>query len=130
MAASTDLQQHPRGAVACLAILLLLANGSAHAGRILDYFRDFDLNDYALGVSLSVSQSPYLGAKNSTIAYPYLTSFTHSAFTDDWFLIRGENIGVRYVSKSDWEFGVVGRIQTRGVSTTDNDQLLGIEERR
>jgi outer membrane protein len=108
----------------------VVANGPAHAGKWLDYFRNYDLNDYSLGVSVSVSQSPYLGAKNSTIAYPYLTSFTHAAFTDDWFLIRGENIGVRYVSKSDWEFGVVGRIQTRGVSTSDNDQLLGIEERR
>ena len=74
----------------CLASFVLLASGSANAGPLLDYIRNYDLNDYALGVSLSVSQHPYAGASNSTIAYPYLTSFTHSAFTDDWLLIRGE----------------------------------------
>ena len=130
MAASTDLQQHLRGAVPCLAILLLLANGPARARGILDFIRDYDLNDYSLGISVSTSQSPYLGGQNSTIVYPYLTSFNHAAFTDDWFLIRGENIGVRYVTQSDWEFGVIGRLQTRGSGSSDNDELLGIEEKR
>ena len=124
------MQSHSRGAALCLAILLLVAYGSAHAGRILDYFRTYDLNDYSLGLSFSISQNPYVGTENSTIVYPYLTSFTHPAFTDNWFLIRGENIGVRYVSKSDWEFGVIGRLQTRGSGSSDNDELLGLEERR
>lgn len=129
MAASTDPRLYSRGAALCLAILLLLANGTAHAGKILDYFRIYDLNDYSLGLSISASQNPYLGADNSSFVYPYLTSFTHSAFTDNWFLIRGENIGVRYVSKSDWEFGVIARLQTRG-SGSDNDELRGLEEKR
>ncbi len=114
----------------CLASFVLLASGSARAGPLLDYIRNYDLNDYALGVSLSVSQNPYAGASNSTIAYPYLTSFTHSAFTDDWLLIRGENIGFRYVTKSDWEFGLISRVQTLGPGSNDNDELLGLEERR
>jgi len=114
----------------CLASFVLLASGSARAGPLLDYIRNYDLNDYALGVSLSVSQNPYAGASNSTFAYPYLTSFTHSAFTDDWFLIRGENIGFRYATPSDWEFGLIGRVQTLGPGSNDNDELLGLEERR
>ena len=113
-----------------VASIILLVSGSAHAGPLLDYIRNYDLNDYSLGVSVSTSQNPFASAPNSTIAYPYLTSFTHSAFTDDWFLIRGENIGFRYVSKSDWEFGVIGRIQTLGLGGADNDELLGLEERR
>lgn len=113
-----------------LATFVLFTTAPAHAGGILDYFRNYDLNDYSLGFSLSISQSPYLGADNTSIVYPYLTSFTHPAFTDNWFLIRGENIGVRYVSKSDWEFGVIGRLQTRGSGSSDNNELLGLEEKR
>ncbi len=123
------MQSHSRGAALCLATFMLVASGSAHAGKWLDYFRNYDLNDYSLGVSIATSQNPYVGESNSTFAYPYLTSFTHSAFTEDWFLIRGGNIGIRYVSKSDWEFAVIGRIQTLGFGNNDNDALLGLEPR-
>jgi len=115
---------------AIITSVVLLASGSAHAGPLLDFIRNYDLNDYSLGLSVSTSQNPYSGASNSTIAYPYLTSFTHSAFTDDWFLIRGENIGFRYVTESDWELGFIGRVQTLGLGDADNDELLGLEERR
>ena len=108
----------------------MLAPGSARAGSVLDYIRNYDLNDYALGVSFATSQNPYVGASNSVLAYPYLTSFTHPAFTNDWFLVQGENIGFRYVGKSDWEFGVIGRIQTLGFGNADNEAVLGLEERR
>ena len=64
-----------------IVILVFLAS-TANAGGILDYIRNYDLNDYALGVSYSVSQRPYIGAENSSFAYPYLTSFRHNAFTD------------------------------------------------
>jgi outer membrane protein len=97
---------------------------------LLDYVRNYDLNDYSLGVSLSTSHSPYSGAPNSTIAYPYLTSFQHSAFTDDWFLINGENLGFRYISDSDWIVGVIGRVQTLGFNSADSDELRGMDERR
>ncbi len=113
----------------CITSCVLLAFGPAHAGSFLDYIRNYDLNDYALGVSISTSQNPYSGAPNSLFAYPYLTSFTHPAFTDDWLLIRDGSMGLRYV-KNDWELAVVGRIQTLGLGGTDNDELLGLEERR
>jgi len=115
--------------VAWVSTLLLGACGSAWAGPLLDYIRDYDLNDYSLGLSVSHSQNPYSGAPDSTIAYPYLTSFRHSAFTDDWFLIRGENIGFRYITDSDWEFGVIGRVQTLGLGGAENDELRGLDER-
>jgi len=108
----------------------LVAVQSATAGSLLNYVRDYDLNDYSLGVSVATSSSPYAGAPNSVIVYPYLTSFSHSAFTDDWFLIRGENIGFRYITKSDWELGVIGRIQTLGLGGSENDALRGLDERR
>ncbi len=106
----------------CLASVLLFAAGPTRAGGVLDYIRNYDLNDYSLGVDFSTSQKPFVGVTNSKIAYPYLTSFTHPAFTNDWFLVQGENIGFRYVSKSDWEFGVIGRIQTLGLGSALNDE--------
>ena len=129
MAASTEVCQYRRGTIFCLALFLLFANGSAYAGKWLDYLRNYDLNDYSLGVSIATSQSPYVGVSSSAFAYPYLTSFTHSAFTNDWFLVRGGNIGIRYVTKSDWEFAVIGRLQTLGTGSNDSDVLLGLEPR-
>ncbi len=129
MAASTDLQQNRHVAASWLAIILLFANGSAQAAKWLDYLRNYDLNNYALGVSIATSQNPYVGVSNSTFAYPYLTSFTHASLTDDWFLIRAGNMGIRYVTKSDWELGVIGRIQTLGFGSNDSDELLGLEPR-
>lgn len=112
------------------ASIVLLAIAPAHAGAVLDYLRKYDLNDYSLGLAISTSQSPYSGAPNSVIAYPYLTSFTHSAFTDNWFLIREANIGIRYVTQSDWELAVLARVQTLGLGPAGNDELLGLDPRR
>jgi outer membrane protein len=109
--------------------LLLFAPGPANAGRLLDYIRNYDLNDYALGIAYSTSQSPYAGSANSTIAYPYLTSFQHSAFTNDWLLLRDENFGLRFVWRNDWEFGLIARLRTLGQGVSGNDQLAGIEDR-
>ena len=100
------------------------------AGRLLDYFNTYDLNDYALGLALTTTQNPYAGANNGTSAYPYLTSFRDSAFTDGWFLIRDGDVGARWVSKSGWELGAVGRLQTLGLGNSEVDQLLGIEDRK
>ena len=65
----------------CVLVGTLLTSESAYAGKLLDYIRNYDLNDYALGVSLSLGETPYTGADNSAFAYPYLTSFRDSAFT-------------------------------------------------
>ena len=101
----------------------------AYAGRLMDYIRSYDLNDYAFGVALTVSQSPYSGSENSTFAYPFLTSFRDSAFTDDWLLIREGDLGFRWVSEGGWELGAVGRIQTLGTGTSDAIELIGLDDR-
>jgi outer membrane protein len=110
-------------------VLAVLVPSSTFAGPILDYIRNYDLNDYSLGVAVSVGQSPYVGTPNSTIVYPYLTSFTHSAFTDDWLLLRDENLGFRYITDSQWEFGVVGRFQGLGANIPIDGELAGVDEK-
>ncbi len=108
----------------------LLAAESALAGSVLDYIRNYDLNDYAFGVAFSTEQNPYAGTENGTLAYPFLTSFRDSAFTDDWFLIRDGGLGVRWVSDSGWEFGAIARVQTLGLGNQESENLLGIADRK
>jgi len=86
----------------------------ASAGRLLDQLRSKDLNEYAFGFMVSTAESPYLGADSSVVAYPYLTSFNHSTLTDDWLVTRGENIGVRWITPAQWEFGLLARVQAIG----------------
>ena len=116
-----------RGAL--LLACVVVSDGAA-AGSWLDYLRDYDLNDYAIGLAITGEQNPYSGSENGASAYPFLTSFRDSAFTDDWFLIRDGDLGVRWVSTSGWELGAVGRIQTLGLGNTETDNLLGIADRK
>ena len=110
-------------------IAVFLWASPAHAGGILDFIRNYDLNDYALGIAYSVSQKPYFGSENSGFAYPYLTSFRHNAFTDDWLILTGGEAGFRWVSQSDWILGAVGRINTQGTGVNALEDLLGLESR-
>jgi outer membrane protein len=108
---------------------LLAGTLPCFAGPLLDRIRNYDLNDYAIGLAYAVSQRPYADASNAQLLYPYLTSFEHSAFNDNWLLIRGENVGLRFVTDTDWEFGLVGRLQTVGTGMAESDTLSGIEQR-
>lgn len=114
-----------------LLILLgtLITGEQAAAGRLIDYIRAYDLNDYALGIAVSGGESPYVGDSASNIAYPYLTSFNDSAFTNDWLLIREGDLGIRWVSDNGWELGAVGRIQTQGFGASDAPELEGLSDR-
>ncbi len=114
----------------CVLVGTLSLGESAYAGRLLDFIRNYDLNNYALGLALSGSQSPYLGGETSSIAYPFLTSFHDSAFTDDWLLLREGDLGVRWVSEGGWELGVVGRVQTLGTGTSDVPELEALDDRK
>jgi len=109
---------------------LLLVSSPASGDSWLDYIRNYDLNDYAFGVAMTTEQNPYIGAKSSTIVYPYLTSFRDSAFTDDWFLIRDGGLGARWLSESGWELGAIARVQTLGPGNQNTEDLLGIEDRK
>ena len=100
-------------------VILVLAFPTANAGSILDYIRSYDLNDYALGIAYSASESPYISGESSGFAYPYLTSFRHNAFTDDWLILTGGEAGVRWVNDAGWVLGAVGRINTCLLYTSD-----------
>lgn len=112
------------------AAALLFCTKLAYGESWLDYIRNYDLNDYAVGIALSTEQNPYIGAKNSSIAYPYLTSFRDSAFTNDWFLIRDGGLGARWNSDNGWELGAIARVQTLGLGNHDSADLLGIANRK
>ena len=99
-------------------LVLLLVMPAAHAGSVLDYIRNYDLNDYSLGIAYSVGDSPYQGVGSSGFAYPYLTSFRHNAFTDDWLILSSGDVGVRWVNDAGWVLGAVARIRTEGTDTT------------
>lgn len=113
-----------------IATSLLFFSPLAFAGKFLDYLRNYDLNDYALGVAITGSQSMYLGADSSSYAYPYLTSFRDSEFTDGWLLLRDGSVGIRWVTENEWELGIAGRIQTMGTGTSDDPRLDGITDRQ
>ena len=108
----------------------LLASEWAAAGALMDYIRNYDLNDYALGVAFTGAQNPYIGSENDGFAYPYLTSFRDSTLTNDWILIRDGDLGVRWVGNEGWEIGAVGRVQTRGLGNNEANELLGIADRK
>jgi hypothetical protein len=61
----------------------------------LESVRRTDLNDFALGVAMSISANPYVGAEASTIVFPYLTALQNPAFNKDWFTIRDGDVGIR-----------------------------------
>lgn len=111
-----------------LLLLVLAATGQAHAG-FLEFIREYDLNDYAFGVSVSVSQTPYKGGGSSILPYPYLTSFQHPAFTRDWLLFSDGDVGIRWVSEEELVLGVIGRLNPGGFGTNAQENLTGLRTR-
>jgi outer membrane protein len=110
--------------------LLMMTPQAGLADSLLDWIRNYDMNDYSLGVAVSTRQSPFVRGENSVIAYPYLTSFTHDSMTDGWFLIRDGGYGVRWVSDNEWELGLMGRVSTLGLGNSDAEELVGIADRK
>ena len=113
-----------------LALALIFSAPCAIAGSILDYIRNYDLNDFALGVRYSFSQRPYLGGGTSGFVYPYLTSFRNAAFTDDWLVLSDGDLGARWIGDSGLILGGVGRIKTHGTGDTDLGEVLDIDVRK
>ena len=127
------------GAVPCkigrfvyaIMVSLLVVPGIGFAGisDFLDKLRNYDLNDYALGVAYSASQNPFVSGSTSGFAYPYLTSFRHNAFTDDWLVLTGGELGFRWVNDNGWVLGAVGRINTMSSGSATLEELLGLDVR-
>jgi len=126
---ATPIRQLLRAVASSSALVVaMLAPSFTHAG-IMDWIRDYDLNDYSLGVAVAPSQSPYLDADNSLVIYPYLTSFTPSQLNNDWLIIRDGDLGVRWVNDVGWELGAVGRISTGGLGSGNPLALAGLTDR-
>ncbi len=112
-----------------LLVGLLVGSGEAAAGKLLDFLRSYDMNDYALGLAISSRESPFIGGSSALVPYPYLTSFRHSSTTDSWFLIRDGGYGLRWVTESDWELGVIARIRALGLGNSEDQKLSGVADR-
>ena len=122
-------RRFPHAVVTSFAVVIAMTAPSfSHAG-IMDWIRNYDLNDYSLGVAVAPRQSPYINAGNSTLIYPYLTSFTPSQLNDDWLIIRDGDLGFRWVNDTGWELGAVGRISTAGLGTGNPLDLRGLNDR-
>ena len=108
---------------------LLAAATPAKAG-FLEFIRDYDLNDYAFGVAVSVSQTPYETASSNIIPYPFFTSFQHPAFTRDWLLLSDGDAGIRWVTESEFVIGAIGRFNGGGFGTDVQEDLTGLRTRQ
>ncbi len=116
-------------AAAGFALLALAAH--ADDDSWLDSVRKTDLNDYALGAMLMVSENPYVGTDTGVYLFPYLTALHHPAFNKNTLVIKDGNLGLRYVTDNDhWEFAVYGRVQTLGLGPAENDEARGLNARR
>ena len=119
-----------RSILTLLLALATLFNAAPATAGILDFIRNYDLNDYALGVAVTVSQSPYTAGSSSITPYPYLTSFNDPAFTRDWLLLFDDaGTGLRYVSESGFEIGAVGRVRTGGFGADVTQEYFELRER-
>ena len=108
-----------------------MSASAAEENDWLQSWRRTDLNDYALGAMLMVSENPYAGTDTGIYAFPYLTALHYPDFTKNTLVIKDGNLGLRYVTENDnWEFGAYGRVQTLGLGAADNEELLGLNERR
>ena len=114
----------------CVGLIIAAVSLPVRGQEALDSVRRTDLNDFALGVAMSMSANPYVGAETSTIVFPYLTALQNPAFNKDWFTIRDGDVGIRYVTDNEWEFGVVTRVRTLGFGSGDNEEVSGLLERQ
>jgi outer membrane scaffolding protein for murein synthesis (MipA/OmpV family) len=111
-------------------IVILLYGNFAAAADWLEKIRSYDMNDYSLGVSVSIQQNPYIGGEHSTFAYPYLTAFTDDTLSDSWFIIRDGGYGGRWITETGWELGAIGRVNTLGLGNSQAPELQGITDRK
>jgi outer membrane scaffolding protein for murein synthesis (MipA/OmpV family) len=112
-----------------IAVALLGIAGPASAG-LLDGLRAIDINDYAIGVGVSTTESIYAGAGDSRTVYPFLTRLRPSAFDDGVVFSRDGAYGVRWVSgNGTWEAGALAKLQTLGFEAADSELFTGLQDR-
>jgi outer membrane protein len=113
--------------LALIALALLGTGAPARAG-LLDELRKIDINDYAIGLGVSTSDSIYVGEGTSSWIYPYVTRFSPSDFDNGILFQRARGYGVRWLN-DDWEAGAVARVQTLGFGANASAALDGLEDR-
>ncbi|HET8698012.1 MAG TPA: MipA/OmpV family protein [Gammaproteobacteria bacterium] len=104
----------------------------ASAGVIDDLLQglhEIDINDYAIGVGASSTESVYAGAPDSTAAYPYIGRLFPSDFDDGVLFSRARGYGLRWLPSDAWELGAVARVQTLGFDSGDSPVLAGLPSR-
>ncbi len=107
----------------------LLASTSARSDGVADFLDAIDLNDYALGVNLLMTESRYAGVDNFVLPYPVPQSFSHYFQTDSAFFVRNANFGLRKVRDDGWVFGGTLGFNTYGYGSNVSEVLVGMARR-
>jgi outer membrane scaffolding protein for murein synthesis (MipA/OmpV family) len=113
-------------AVAALGVLTLAEPCSA---GVLDGLRSINLNDYAVGIGVSMTGNAYVDAGDSQTIYPYLTKLVPSALDDGVTFGRDGAYGVRWLSKNGFEIGALAKLQTLGYEAGDSQMFAGLADR-
>jgi outer membrane scaffolding protein for murein synthesis (MipA/OmpV family) len=112
------------GAAACL-----LGLAAPCCAGVLDSLRAIDINDYAVGIGVSTTESIYVDAGDSQTIYPYLTKLVPSALDDGVTFGRDGAYGVRWLSSNGFEIGALGKLQTQGYEADDSPMFAGLADR-
>ena len=99
------------------------------AADFRERLHEFDLNDYALGGGVSISENVYVGAPDGSTYYPVLAQLEPAAFSDDLFFSRDGGYGVRWLPSPRWEIGGLARVQTLGFVAGDSPALAEMPDR-
>lgn len=109
--------------------LLLCAAAPACAAGLIERLREFDLNDYAVGGAATVTESVYVGVKDSTVYYPILIQPFPATFGDQVVFARDNGYGLRWIPAERWEVGALARFQPLGFVAGDSAELAGMPDR-
>lgn len=118
-------------ALAALALPFACSFGSrALAGdSILDGIRQLDLNNYALGMNVYQSTSPYDGIEDFVVVFPAPTQFEPAFVTDETFFIRDGDFGLRTRLGEHWDIGGILAILSLGYGSGQSEALAGMSRR-
>ena len=107
--------------------------GASHAAELIEDLveglRSIDINDYAVGLGVSTTESIYVDAHDSQTIYPYFTKLVPSALNDGVTFGRDGAYGVRWLSKNGFEIGALAKLQTLGYEADDSPIFAGLADR-
>jgi outer membrane scaffolding protein for murein synthesis (MipA/OmpV family) len=89
----------------------------------------FDLNRYALGANLFVSQSPFVGAPDFVGVFPLPSLFDSPVAHQEPLFFRDSDFGIRKFTPSGLNFGAVLGLQTLSFGSGETPELVGMRRR-